>query len=210
MNQKKATAAAFATAIVALLVALLGVWFPEAQPLPDVIVSPSNDDPIVALGTTNFTAIEAEDLTLSDDLTVADDATITDDVTIGGDAAITGAVTAADITVSDDLIVTDDTTLTSITTFAATNLTVTNGLTHTVTHSAYHLDSAGAVTMTLNACAANGQLLLLFADDANNIIIADSNIRTTTGAALTLNVYDVAMFVCFDTEWIQFLLAADS
>lgn len=201
MNQKKATFAAIATAIVALLVALLGIWFPAAQPLPD---------PMVAMGDTNFTALVAEDLTLSDDLSVADDSTLTDDVTIGGDATVTGAVSAADVTVTDDLVVTDDTTLTSITTFAATNLTVTNGLTHTVTHTSYHLDSAGAVTMTLNACAANGQLLLLFGDDANNIIIADTNVRTSTGNALTLGQYDVAVFVCFDTEWIEYLLLANS
>ena len=45
------------------------------------------DDPVVALGTTHFTNLEAEDVTATDDLAV------TDDGSIGGDLEVTGKLT---------------------------------------------------------------------------------------------------------------------
>jgi hypothetical protein len=137
-------------------------------------------------GITTFNNLAAGDLTLSDDLTVAGDAAIT------GDAAVTG-----------------DTTLSGLAIFDAADLTVAN-TTLTPAASAYHLDSAGATTLTLTACANNGQLLILFGDDANTITLADSNIRTTDGNALSIGQYDLCLLVCYDTEWIELALAADS
>jgi hypothetical protein len=131
-------------------------------------------------GITTFNNLAAGDLTLSDDLTVGDD------------AAVTG-----------------DTTLSGLSIFDATDLTVAN-TTLTPAASAYHLDSAGATTLTLTACANNGQLLILFGDDANTITLADSNIRTTDGNALSIGQYDLCLLVCYDTEWIELALAADS
>lgn len=89
------------------------------------------------------------------------------------------------------------------------NITITNGYTLTPTSNVYALDSAGAVTMTLAASATEGQSLTLIGDDANTITIADTNIRTTTGAALTLGQYDVIVFVYQDSEWLEVSLSAN-
>jgi hypothetical protein len=100
-------------------------------------------------------------------------------------------------------------TLDRILTLDAADLTVAN-TTLTPAYSAYHLDSAGATTLTLTACADNGRLLVLFGDDNNTITLADSSIRTTTGNALSIGQYDLCLLVCYDTEWIELALAADS
>lgn len=89
--------------------------------------------------------------------------------------------------------------------------TITDGELLTVTKTVYGLDSAGNVTVTLSTSgAAEGQFLILIGDDANNITIADTNIRTSTGAALVLGQYDVVMFVFQDSEWIELLILANS
>jgi hypothetical protein len=59
------------------------------------------------------------------------------------------------------------------------------------------------VTVTLNATGTEGQLLVLIGDDANDITIADSNVRTNDGNAQVLNVYDVIMWVYQDNEWLE-------
>lgn len=89
------------------------------------------------------------------------------------------------------------------------NVTVTNGLVITPAYTVYALDSAGAVTLTLGASASEGQLLYLIGDDANNVTVADTNIRTSTGNALVIGQYDVAAFVYQDSEWIELLLLAN-
>ena len=81
--------------------------------------------------------------------------------------------------------------------------TITDGETLTPTVTVYALDSAGAVTMTLAASGVEGQLLILIGDDANDITINDTNIRTNDGAAQVLNQYDVLMLVYQDSEWIE-------
>lgn len=81
--------------------------------------------------------------------------------------------------------------------------TITDGETLTPTVTVYALDSAGAVTMTLAASGTEGQLLILIGDDANDITIADTNIRTNDGNAQVLNQYDVLMLVYQDSEWIE-------
>lgn len=61
---------------------------------------PRPADPVIELGTTNFTDLEAEDITATDDLVVTDDASVggdlavTGDASVGGDLAITGSLTA--------------------------------------------------------------------------------------------------------------------
>lgn len=81
--------------------------------------------------------------------------------------------------------------------------TITDGETLTATVTAYNLDSAGAVTMTLAASASEGQLLVLCGDDANDITIADTNVRTNDGAAQVLNAHDCIIWVYMDSEWIE-------
>jgi hypothetical protein len=119
---------------------------------------------------------------------------------IAGESTLTGAVgVAGDLTVSAALFNPG---------FA--DETITDGETLTPTVTIYALDSAGAVTVTLAASATEGQLLILIGDDANDIIIADTNIRTSTGGALTINQWDVAGFVYQDAEWIELLLITNS
>jgi hypothetical protein len=91
------------------------------------------------------------------------------------------------------------------------DLAVSDGDTITPTVTTYALDTSGAVTVTLAASAAEGQLLVLINDDANATIIADTNIRTSTGAALTMaGAYDILVFIYQDSEWLELLAIADS
>lgn len=83
------------------------------------------------------------------------------------------------------------------------DLTVSDGDTVTPTYTTYALDSAGNVTITLAATGTEGQLLILIGDDANDITINDTNVRTNNGAAQVLNAYDVIMWVYQDSEWIE-------
>lgn len=77
------TAVRIASLIVIAVVSLFGGYMLNEALQTD-------DQPLAsAQGTTVFTALQAEDLTLTDDLAVADDATITDDL------AVTGASTFA-------------------------------------------------------------------------------------------------------------------
>jgi len=91
------------------------------------------------------------------------------------------------------------------------NLTVTDGDTITPTVTVYAIDTAGAVTATLAASASEGQLLILINDDANATIIADTNLRSSDGNAITLaGAYDVAVFVYQDSEWLLIATSANS
>ena len=117
---------------------------------------------------------------------------------------------AQDLTLGDDLSVTDDSTLGGIVYLGSTDLTVTDGTTPTISYDAYALDSAAAVTITLAACSVEGQVLTLIGDDANTITINDTNIRTSDGNAATLGQYDVLIFICQDTEWVQIVKTANS
>ncbi len=176
MTKLKKYLSRIATPVLLALVAGAAAFF-GARWQPDGDVIPPSD--IVALGTTHFTNVSAEDITATDDATIGDDLTVTGD------------------------------TATGLLTVTQTELTATT-TTITPTATFYHLDSAAAVTITLAACSTEGQLLILYGDDNNTITVADSNIRTTTGNALQIGQYDVALFVCDDTEWIELLLAADS
>lgn len=70
--------------ILAALTIIINLAFGMRYPLPrpDTAI-----DPVVELGTTNFTDLEAEDITATDDLTV------TDDASVGGDLTVTGSTT---------------------------------------------------------------------------------------------------------------------
>lgn len=107
-------------------------------------------------------------------------------VTVNNSATVTGAVTFQGAFYS-----------------SFTDLTVSDGDTLTPTYTTYALDSAGNVTITLAATGTEGQLLVLIGDDANDITINDTNVRTNDGAAQVLNQYDVIMWVYQDSEWIE-------
>jgi len=80
----------------------------------------------------------------------------------------------------------------------------------TPTVSVYGLDSGGNVTMTLGAGCTDGQMLTLIGDDANNIVINDTNVRTSTGGALTIGQYDVVGWICMDSELLELYIIANS
>ena len=174
--------------IVALVITLVSTFLGVKYPIPEPPY-PFGAEDIVALGTTHFTNISAEDITATDDLTVTDDTTLTDDAAIGGDLTLTGAL-AAGGTNTLDLIIFEHTALTATTT------------TITPTHTFYSLDTAGAVTITLAASGTEGQLLILINDDANATIIADTNLVSADGNAITMtNADDTAILIYQDDKW---------
>lgn len=81
--------------------------------------------------------------------------------------------------------------------------TITDGETLTPTVTIYNLDSAGAVTVTLAASGTEGQLLILCGDDANNITVADTNVRTNDGGVQVIGQYDCISWVYIDSEWLE-------
>jgi len=118
-------------------------------------------------------------------------------------------VTQGNTTVTGTFHVTGTTTLSGLFRPGFADVTITDGDILTPTKTAYALDSAGAVTLTLAASAAEGQLLFLMGDDANTITIADTNIRSSDGNAITVGQYDTVAFVYQDSEWLELLKSAN-
>jgi len=119
-------------------------------------------------------------------------------VATAGTLDVTGAATFAnDLTIDDTLNIDD------------TSYALTGAQTLTPTASYYAINSSAAVTITL-IDGSNGDFLTLVNLSANNAIIADTNIRTSTGSAITLGQYDVLLLLFTGTEWYQIALAADS
>lgn len=175
----------FAWSIAATVLTAVALYAGVTYPIPPapVFESPVPADEIVTLGTTHFTNIEAEDITATDDLVV------TDDTTLGGDLALTGALAAGGSNTLDLVI------------FEHTALTVTT-TTITPTHTFYSLDSSAAATITLAASGTEGQLLVLINDDANAVIIADTNLVSADGNAITMtNADDTAILIYQDDKW---------
>jgi cytoskeletal protein CcmA (bactofilin family) len=135
----------------------------------------------------------------------------TGDMQINDNLNITGTLTAAGNTdLAGTAIITGNLTLGALFLPGFTDLTISvAGQVLTPTRTVYALDSGGAISMTLAAVGTEGQLLILIGDDANNITIADTNLRSHDGAALVLGQYDVAMLVYQDAEWIQLVELAN-
>ena len=89
-------------------------------------------------------------------------------------------------------------------------ITLTAGLSVAPAASVYILSSTGAVSMTLAAPAASGQVLYLYGDDANTITVNDSNIYTTDGNAVTFGQYDIVEFMSVGSKWVHVAKSADS
>jgi len=181
----------FAWGIIALVMTLVSVFLGVKYPIPEP--PPFLPDEEVILGTTHFTNISVEDATVTDDLAVTDDASVGGDLTVTGALAPNGNVTYSALTI-----------------FSSTTITVTDAQTITPTVTIYNLDSAGAVTITLAACTTDGQPLILVGDDANNITINDTNVRTNDGSVQVIGQYDIITWVCIDTEWIEISDVANS
>jgi len=91
----------------------------------------------------------------------------------------------------------------------AADITPTAGQTITPAYGMYVVNSSGAVSMTLAAPAAAGQILYLYGDDANTVTVNDTNIRSTDGNAVTFGQYDLVEFVSSATEWIHLAKSAN-
>ncbi len=108
------------------------------------------------------------------------------------------------------------TTFTDLTISGAANLgwnaiSPATGSTLTPTYSVYKIDTSAAITMTLGTTGAvSGQLLILYGDDNYTVTINDTNLLSTTGNALSVGQYDVAVFIFNGSKWVEWLLAADS
>ncbi len=174
------------------ILCLLSGLFLGACAIPRIVQVEPEPEPIMQTrGSGDLEGITHFNNLSTTDLTVADDAAIVD-------LTITGATSLVDLTVTGAPVLDD----TAVNLAADTTITPTAGF--------YHVSATKAVTITLAACSANGQLLFLFGDDNQTVTIADSHIRTTTGSALTLGQYDLVLFACADTEWVELALAADS
>ena len=129
-----------------------------------------------------------------------------EDVYIEGTLETDGAIDA-----DSTLDVAGITTLAGLLRTSFADLAVNDGDTITPTVTTYALDTSGPVTITLAASAAEGQLLILINDDANATIIAFTNLRTSTGGALTLaGANDIVVFIYQDAEWNELLIIANS
>jgi hypothetical protein len=128
-----------------------------------------------------------------------------------------------DLAVSNTLSVTGATTLTGSSTasndFTVAKVLNVNAATYTSvgvqtlnpTSTFYSINPASALTVTLGTTGVVAGDLLILYDAANQaVVIVDSNVKTTSGSALTLGQYDVATFIFDGTSWIEISLAADS
>ncbi len=120
-----------------------------------------------------------------------------------------GMMASRGVTGFDDLAI-EDVTSSGKLIQGSTAITVTNGATITPAYSVYNLSAAGAVTVTLAAPAVTGQVLYLYGDDNQTITVADSNIYSTDGNAVTLGQYDIVEFMSVGSKWVHVAKSADS
>ena len=205
-NQKQWVAWGISTIVVLALSLTLGVKYPLPAPPDDL------PDPVISLGITHFSGLTVDgDVTNIGGGTPAvaagdNDLYVTADLEVDGEIEADGAIDA-----DSTLNVEGAVTLQGAFYPSFTNLTVTGGPTYiTPTYTIYALDSAGAVSATLQATGTEGQLLILIGDDANNVTINDTNLRSNDGAAQVLNAHDVLMLVYQDSEWLEISESNDS
>jgi len=150
-------------------------------------------------------------VTITDSLNVTGTVDLDNTLNVDGNATLNGTLdldgnltsgTGA-VTITDSLNVTGAATFAALLYPSFANETITDGETLTATVTVYALDSAGAVTMTLAASGTEGQLLILIGDDANNITINDTNVRTNDGGVQVIGQYDVIMWIYQDSEWVE-------
>ena len=210
------------TVVLVVVGTLIGVQFPQLPPIPagleaqGVSGQPSHlsglkvSAPTVVATATPAAVIDSAGV--SNIFEVRDAATPVFAINDGGAVVQTGNLTlTGDTAQTGDVTLTGGLDLSGLLQTSFSNLTVTNGYVLTPTVTTYALDTAGAVTITLGASADEGQLLILINDDANATIVADTNIRTSTGSALTMaGAYDILVFIYQDSEWLELLAIADS
>jgi len=119
---------------------------------------------------------------------------------VTGASTFTGTITANADVVVDDVLNIDDTAYTEVGAQALSP-----------TASFYTLNPASILTITLGTTGvAAGDILILYDAANQQVDIADTNVKTTSGTVLTLGQYDVVMFIFDGSAWIEMFLAADS
>ncbi|RPI64649.1 MAG: hypothetical protein EHM48_00415 [Planctomycetaceae bacterium] len=139
--------------------------------------------------------------------------TLDDATQVTGALDLLGAVSNSTgvLNFNDSATVTGDLTVNGEGIYASTAITPSNLSTVTPAVSFYTINSSTNVTITLGTSGATvGQMLILYGDDANTVTIADTNIRTSSGAALTLGQYDVVIFIYAGGAWIEISISANS
>jgi hypothetical protein len=128
------------------------------------------------------------------DITGLDSLVLTGNLTVGGNALISGTTTYGGPVIQ-----------------SSAAISVTNGQTVTPSYGLYQISSAGNVTITLASCSNTGQNLKLVGALNHTVLIAHSNVKTTSGSTLSLVQNAVADFTCIGTTWYQIAaLAGDS
>jgi hypothetical protein len=189
-------------AVAVLVVGYMGVKYPLPEP-------PADD--VEVLGMSHLSGLDITgnetDMLVVDQTSTGDIVEFQDNDSVVWRLADGGAVTAMgaqdfDSTLNVDGSVTlgGSNTL-DLVIFEHTALTATT-TTITPTHTFYSLDTAAAVTITLAASGVEGQLLILINDDANATIIADTNLVSADGSAITMtDADDMAVLIYQDDKW---------
>jgi len=208
--------------LITVLLIVASTWI--GIELPDLPPVPIFEEQALTGGTTNLYSLE-----LADDLTVTDDVDIDGDIDVDGTANLDVVDIDGDVDLGNNIITnigaagTDFVASTGALNLAGeldmagllqlsfADLAISDGDTITPTYTVYALDTSGAVTITLAASADEGQLLILINDDANAAIIADTNLRSSDGNAITLaGAYDAVLLIYQDSEWLELLSIAGS
>ncbi|MBU1747009.1 MAG: hypothetical protein KKA73_04920, partial [Chloroflexi bacterium] len=83
--------------------------------------------------------------------------------------------------------------------------------TMTPTSTFYICTPAAQATWTLGTSGiAAGTELIVYNTAAQDLIIAHTNMLSSSGAALTINQYDLAAFIFNGTSWVEMYLIANS
>jgi hypothetical protein len=126
-----------------------------------------------------------------------------------------GATNLTSLELSEDLSVGDDVSITGdlasgMFIATASQLTPSNNDTLTIAASFNVINSSGDITITLGTTnAVAGQLVWLYGDDAHTVLIADTNILTSDGNALSIGQYDAVEMIFNGTKWVELLKIAN-
>lgn len=123
---------------------------------------------------------------------------------VSGEASVGGELTTlGDVTMAQGLG------LSGVLNMGDVTYELTGTQTLTPTASYYVISPTAAVTVTLGD-GSGGDWLVLTNITSNDAVIADSNVRTATGGAITLGQYDVCTLLFTGVEWFLVSLSANS
>ncbi len=165
----------------------------------------------------------------SGDLNLRDNTVVTGTLAVTGISTLTGALAAngglsvdspaftvangtGAIATGSTLSVGSDATLQESLIISQTTITLVNGNNNlTVDVSMYTIDASTAASITLTTTGAvPGQVVFFYGQDAQTITFNNTNVKTSSGAAVTIGQFDVIAWLFDGTYWIELLLIANS